>query len=251
MKKQPNDYRFIDSDCETEHLIRGFRVIAEIVGVILLIGIIAAIITAICSITVPAKADGTNDFPSYWQHDATLVKNTQRALRVFGEKLKVDGSFGPKTAQAVKNLQQKYGDTPTGVVDDSFAWSFRVKNWEQGQGYTLYYMADLETIYDNSDYEDLIYISLGGRARTPHFSLFRDGKLVAETALSQENDLPVGVFTLGELTQLEFFIPEDLSDWLYANESEFITVVIDDRNFQPSSIGYQDLIKDTDYADWD
>ena len=121
----------------------------------------------------------------------------------------------------------------------------------------MYYMADHEAIYDLSDYEDMLYISLGGRSGTQHFSLFRDGILIAETDLEvkEPGKFPVGYLSFGKLDRRGWLrytnIPEDLLDWLYANESEDITVVIDDRNFQPTSLGYENLIDDDTYADWD
>ncbi len=270
----------------------------EFVGLAVAITVIVLIIVAICSITVPAKAE-ENDFPSYWQHDSRLVKAVQETLNSYGEEVKIDGKFGAKTAQAVKNVQKRYGYTPTGVVDDDFAYNFHVNNWPYGKGYTLYYMADLESIYAASDYEDLIYISLGGRARTSHLCLFRDGELIAETACITGNEdkgyfTPIGVrhitgrkesasgrystyYWLVHLNEkiyihslLDYFdksrdhqalgahqsdgsirIPKDFATWLYHNEPKGVTVVIDDRNFQPASIGYQDLIEDTDYTDWE
>lgn len=231
------------------------KLAGEFIGLALLIAIVVLIIVAICSITVPAKAEGDVSFPSYWEYDAELVKNLQRALNTYGEDIKVDGKFGPKTARAVKNVQARYNLDTTGVVDDSFAWSFGVTNWPKGQ--TMYYMADLEAIYDQSEYEDMLYISLGGRSGTQHFSLFRDGILIAETNLTIKNPekFPVGYLTFDKLNRRGWFrkvnLPKELSAWLYANESEDITVVIDDRNFQPSSLGYADLIEDSDYFDWD
>lgn len=300
MNNQSNNYQFPESAKEPERFAHGLRAIAQIVGVLAFIGAIVAIIIVICSITVPAKADGANDFPSYWQHDVALVKNVQESLNLYGEEVEVDGKFGAKTAQAVKSVQKRYGLTPTGVVDDSFAYSFRVANWPYDKGYTLYYMADLESIYENSDYEDLIYISLGGRARTSHLCIFRDGELVAETACITGNEdkgyfTPVGVrhivghkeSSLGRYSTyrwlvhlnekiyihslLDYFesyrdhqelgahqsdgsirIPEDLAEWLYNNEPTGVTVVIDDRNYQPSSIGYDWLLDSTEeYVDWD
>lgn len=276
------------------------RLTLEILGTAALIAAIVLIVVAICSISVPAKSEGMNDFPSYWQHDANLVRLVQETLNEYGEDIKVDGKFGAKTAQAVKRVQKKYGFTPTGVVDDDFAYAFGITNWPYGKGYTLYYMADLESIYEKSDYEDLIYISLGGRARTSHLCIFRDGNLVAETACITGNEdkgyfTPVGIrhivgrkesdsgrystyrwlVHLNEKifiqSLLDYFdpsrdhqqlgahqsdgsirIPEDLAEWIYHNEPKGVTVVIDDRNYQPSSIGYDWLLDSTDeYADWE
>ena len=176
----------------------------ELIGTAALIATIVLIIIAICSITVPAKAE--TNFPSYWQHDQKLVRSVQEALNAYGEEVNIDGKFGAKTAQAVKNVQKRYGLTPTGVIDDDFAYSFRVNNWPFGKGYTLYYMADLESIFEANDYEDLIYISLGGRGYDPqspentgsHLWLFRDGELIADSPCITGNEskgyfTPVGV----------------------------------------------------------
>ena len=49
-------------------------------------------------------------------------------------------------------------------------------------------------------------------------------------------------------------IPEDFAYWLYKNEPKGVTVVIDDRAYQPSSVGYKHLLTEdeyTDYADWE
>ena len=276
------------------------RLALEFIGTAALIAAVILVVILVCSVTVPAKSEGFNDFPSYWQHDADLVKSVQAALDAYGENVEIDGKFGAKTAQAVKNVQKRYGFAPTGVVDDDFAYAFGVANWSYGQGYTLYYMADLESIYEKSDYEDLIYISLGGRARTSHLCIFRDGNLVAETACITGNEdkgyfTPVGVrhivgrkesdsgrystyrwlVHLNEKifiqSLLDYFdpsrdhqqlgahqsdgsirIPDDLAEWLYKNEPKGVTVVIDDRNFQPSSISYDYLLDLTEeYADWE
>lgn len=279
---------------------KAVKVTLEILGILSAIAVIALAIVFISSIRVPARAESATDFPAYWEHDAGLVRSVQNALNVYGENVKVDGKFGAKTAQAVKNVQKRYGFAPTGVVDDDFAHAFQVESWPFGKGYTLYYMADLASIYEDSDYEDLIYISLGGRARTSHLCLFRDGQLIAETACITGNEdkgyfTPVGVRHITGRKEsvsgrystyrwlvhlnekiyihslLDYFdqakdhqvlgahqsdgsirIPEDLAECLYENEPKGITVVIDDRNFQPSSIGYDWLLDSTeDYVDWD
>lgn len=231
----------------------------ETIGAIIIIAIVVATIIVVCSIYVPAKSEafpeGAISFPSYWEYDTALVKNLQRTLNTYDEDIKVDGKFGPKTSRAIKNVQARYNLDVTGVVDDDFARSFGVADWPKGQ--TMYYMADHEAIYDLSDYEDMLYISLGGRSGTQHFSLFRDGILIAETDLEvkEPGKFPVGYLSFGKLDRRGWLryanIPDDLLDWLYANESEDITVVIDDRNFQPTSLGYENLIDDDTYADWD
>ena len=233
----------------------------ETIGAIIIIAIVVATIIVVCSIYVPAKSEafpeGAISFPSYWEYDTALVKNLQRTLNTYGEDIKVDGKFGPKTSRAIKNVQARYNLDVTGVVDDDLARRIAVEDWPYGQGLTMYYMADHEAIYDLSDYEDMLYISLGGRSGTQHFSLFRDGILIAETDLEvkEPGKFPVGYLSFGKLDRRGWLrytnIPEDLLDWLYANESEVITVVIDDRNFQPTSLGYENLIDDDTYADWD
>ena len=165
----------------------------ETIGAIIIIAIVVATIIVVCSIYVPAKSEafpeGTISFPSYWEHDTTLVTYLQQTLVDYNEELAIDGKFGAKTAQAVKNLQKRYGLTTTGVVDDDFAYKFSVPNWPYGQGYTLYYMADLETIYnERSDFEDMLYIATGGRSQFSEFCLFRDGIMVAETPCITGNE---------------------------------------------------------------
>lgn len=236
----------------------------ETIGAIIIIAIVVATIIVVCSIYVPAKSEafpeGAISFPSYWEYDTALVKNVQRALNAFNnkdERIQIDGKFGPKSSRATKRAQKALGLTPTGIVDDDLARRITVEDWPYGQGQTMYYMADHEAIYDLSDYEDMLYISLGGRSGTQHFSLFRDGILIAETDLEvkEPGKFPVGYLSFGELDRHGWLryanIPDDLLDWLYANESEDITVVIDDRNFQPTSLGYENLIDDDTYADWD
>lgn len=289
---------------------KGLKVTLEILGTLALIAAIVLFFVLISSITVPAKAESANDFPSYWEHDAKLVRSVQTTLVTYGENVEIDGKFGAKTAQAVKNVQKRYGFTPTGVVDDSFAYSFQVENWPYNKGYTLYYMADLESIYERSDYEDLIYINLGGRGYDPkspentgsHLWLFRDGKLIADSPCITGNEskgyfTPVGVrhitgrkesasgrystyrwlVHLNEKIYIHSLliyndssrdtqclgahqsdgsirIPVEFAYWLYKNEPRGVTVVIDDRAYQPSSVGYKHLLTDdeyTDYADWE
>ena len=171
-----------------------------------IVAVIIGIIALLSSISV-AKAEsadmGVNiGFPSFWQHDATVVTSLQESLVLYGEDIEVDGKFGAKTAMAVKRIQKKYGLTPNGIVDDTFAWMFQVQNWPYNTGYTLYYMANLQLIYDNSEYEDLIYITLGGRGYDPsnpeatgsHLWLFRDGKLIADCPCITGNESK-GYFT--------------------------------------------------------
>lgn len=293
---------------------RRLRIGSQIGGVLLLIAAIILMVVMICGVTVPAKADSYETdigFPSFWEHDAKLVESVQLAINNYldeDEKVEVDGKFGKATGQAVKLLQKRYGMTVTGVVDDDFAYSFYVQNWPYGQGYTLYFMANLQLIYNHSDYEDLIYISLGGRGYNPnnaentgsHLWLFRDGKLIADAPCITGNEQK-GYFTpLGKRTikgrheeatgkysryywllhlnekifihsTLDYFdpnrdkqvlgahqsdgsirVPTDFAEWLYKNEPNGITVVIDDRAFSPyGAPGYEHLLEDDGYADWE
>ena len=278
----------------------------ETIGALIIIAIVVAVLIIVCNIS-PAGAEGEISFPNYWEHNSTLVTYVQETLNEHGENVTVDGKFGAKTAQAVKNVQKRYGLTPTGVVDDDFAYRFSVANWPYGQDYTLYYMANLEKAYDRGEYEDMIYIALGGRSRTSEFALFRDGLLAAETLCITGNETkgnytPVGEFTVWKKSKVRetdsysyywqlwlkdrkghclniaihsllcypdsrdakggqelgdhlsngcIRVPNDLAEWLYQNIQEGTIVVIDDRAFQPSSIGYQTLIENTTYADWD
>lgn len=224
--------------------------------ILALLAAIAMLVWLITSTTI-AKADESIGFPSFWEHDATLVKNTQRTLNHNGARLKVDGHFGPKTARWVKNLQIRYGLEPTGVVNDELAQKIGIADWPYGKGYTLYYQANLQRIYvEEKEYEDLPYIALGGESKNGHFSFFRDGTLIAETDMEIENpeDFPLGIVDLHELKKLgllEDALPENLLAWLYANEPRHLKVVIDDRAYQPSSLGYDTLLEGTEYADWD
>ncbi|MBR3320169.1 murein L,D-transpeptidase [Candidatus Saccharibacteria bacterium] len=258
--------------------------------------ILASILTVMLIVTgttTIAIADSSNDFPSYWKFDPELVKAVQTRLNHYGANLSVDGDFGPATGQAVKQFQKKKGLSISGVVDDDVARVLKIKNWPSGT--TMYYMANLETAYDDSPYDDLIYISLGGRARTSHFALFRDGILVAECACitgdeDRENITPIGIHKVGSKSKIRdghgysyydqlwlevrgvnsnyaihslldfgngnigdqilgshaskgcIRIPFDLAKWLRKNIPTGVTVVIDDRNYQPSSIGYDDFI---------
>ncbi len=259
-----------------------------------------------CFVTANADEIG---FPSYWKHDSSLVKLVQQYLVRFGADIAIDGDYGPATAQAVKVFQRWKGLPVTGVADDALAKELRINEWPYEKGYTLYYMADLQRIYDKSPYEDLIYIALGGdgyNSNIPEtgsrFCLFRDGVLIAETLCITGNQeegyfTPLGAFTIRSKTKVyeeangTFYdhiqfkgdfaiqsllyvkgsktevvggqtlglhltdgsirIPKEFSTWLRKNESKGVTIVIDDRNYQPSSIGYQELINDEDYADWD
>ncbi len=161
------------------------QVALEIIGVIALIAAIVAVIIAVCSVTVPAKAEELISFPSYWEG-------------------------------------------------------------------TPYYMADLASIYAESDYEDLIYIARGGRSSITTVCLFRDGLLIATKDWHKRDNLPLGVFTLGELSDECGIFLDDFMYWLYHNESKNVTLVIDDRAYQPyNAPGYEWLFEDTDYADWD
>lgn len=56
-----------------------------------------------------------------YYHKATVIKNShvkwlQEMLVIFGYKIAVDGSFGPKTEEAVKQFQKKYGLTVDGYA---------------------------------------------------------------------------------------------------------------------------------------
>jgi lipoprotein-anchoring transpeptidase ErfK/SrfK len=153
-------------------------------------------------------------------------------------------------------------------------------------------MADLESIYDKRKSEYVLYISLGGRARTSHFSLFKDGILVAECncITGDENKgqyTPLGVHSVSKKSKsrngdgytyydclwlkikgknsnyavqslLDFGerdignqtlgshasngsirLPFEFAKWLRKNIDVGTYVIIDDRNYQPSSIGYK------------
>ena len=292
---------------------KALKVILEIVAIATFFAFLVLAIMFVSSIRVPAKANSYYPetdigFPQYWQHDARLVRNVQSTLVRYGETVDLDGVFGPSTAQGVKNLQYQYGLTVTGIVDDHFARNFGVKNWPYNRGYTLYYMADLETIYARAQYEDLIYVCTGGdgyrednaKNTGSHLFLFRDGKLIADTPCITGNQqkrhfTPLGshvissrkpeatgryskyydLLHLGDSiyihSELEYFeawrdnqvlgahqsdgsirVPRDFADWLYRNEPNGVTVVIDDRSFQPyGTPGYEQLLEADDYADWE
>jgi hypothetical protein len=52
-------------------------------------------------------------------HSGAGVFQVQDQLRRSGEKVAVDGLYGPKTEQAVKDFQSKHGLEPSGVVDQA------------------------------------------------------------------------------------------------------------------------------------
>ncbi len=54
-------------------------------------------------------------------HSGAGVSQLQAGLRRSGEKLDVDGLYGPKTEEAVKSFQKKQGLPETGVVDSATA----------------------------------------------------------------------------------------------------------------------------------
>lgn len=268
---------------------RTYRFAIIALGVFIALGILLACTTAHAE---------TTDYPSFWQMDAKLVKTVQKALNERGTNLKADGDFGPATAQAVKDFQLSKGMKVTGVVDDDTADKLGLRNaeWPYGDGYTLYYMADFGKKAPAKGYT--IYIALGGRSQTPHLGVFKDGRLVAETACitGNQNDgdfTPVGVHTIGKKSDSRISdsgyyyynqcwlklkgkedsniaihsmlhkwngelvagqtlgtqkshgcirIPDDLADWLRHNLSKGTTVIIDDRAWSPSSIGYATLL---------
>lgn len=281
--------------------------IAGIIGVLAFVAILVALYLLVTGITV-AKADSdVTDFPSYWRFDSRLVTSVQETLNDYGEEVAIDGIFGAETGTGVKHLQQRYGLAVTGTVDDEFARFFHVKNWVYNQNITMFYMADLESIYAKSKYEDIIYTCTGGCEYDPenptktgsHTFLFRDGELIADCGSITGNDAkgyftPLGVrhikgrkpttsgrysdyyylMHIGNLiyihSTLDYFdpardnqilgahqsdgsirVPTDFAKWLYENEPKGVTVVIDDRNFQPDYLGYEYLLEDEDYADWE
>ncbi|MBQ2638442.1 murein L,D-transpeptidase [Candidatus Saccharibacteria bacterium] len=251
---------------------------------------------ALCFAT-SASAETTTDYPSFWYFDSTLVRNVQRALNDHGASVKVDGDFGPATATAVKSFQLTKGLKVSGVVDDDTADKLGLRNaeWPYGEGKTLYYMADFTKKAPKTGY--VIYVALGGRSQTPHFALFKDGKLVAETPCitGHQNDgafTPVGVHavskksdtrtsshgyyyysqlwlkvngkntdyaihsllhkTNGQLVAGQTLgtqksdgcirLPDELAAWLRQNIKVGTTIIIDDRAYSPSSVGYDALI---------
>lgn len=246
-----------------------------------------------------AEAETTTDYPSFWYFDAKIVRNIQRALNDHGARpqLKVDGDFGPTTATAVKDFQLAKGLKVSGVVDDDTADKLGLRNseWPYGEGYTMYYMANLAKKAPNRGYT--IYIALGGRSQQPHLGIFKAGKLIAETACitgdQQHGYLtPVGVHSVSKKSDTRtsdhgyyyydqlwlkvngkntdyaihsllhklsgdtvtgqtlgtqktngcIRIPDDLAAWLRHNLPTGTTVIIDDRAWSPSSIGYDTLI---------
>lgn len=273
------------------------------------LSIFVSLLLVVALVFCCVSAQAETGFPSYWKHDTGLVTKVQERLVAYGASIAIDGDFGPATARAVKEFQRWKGLTVNGTVDDVVADYLGVRDWPTGKGYTLYYMADLQRIYDKSPYEDLIYIALGGNGYNSNipetgsrFCLFRSGVLVAETLCITGNEeagyyTPLGSYTIRSKKHFEdgnnstyydilrfkdeyavhsllyvkgskteviggqtlglhlsdgcIRIPKDLSTWLRKNESKGVTIVIDDRCYMPSSIGYQDLINDEDYADWD
>ena len=281
--------------------------ILKIVCLIVIGALFALLIFSIDPISW-GNAEGAIGFPSYWEYDTNLVSQIQSRLNYWNNAdLTVDGKFGPATAKAVKDYQSKEGLTASGVVDDATAERLQATGWPSGT--TMYYMANLEAIRSKSTCEYLLYVSLGGRARTSHISIFHNGTLVAETACSTANEsngyyTNAGVFTVyrksvrrelfgddrfmwynqtwlvpeklsgsdvqtleanmfaieSECYKLETLdiipgqqmgthetegnicVPLDLSAWIMENIPVGATVAIDDRNYQPSSIGFEDFI---------
>ncbi len=275
---------------------------------ILVIGVLFAVLISFVEPIASAKSEEAIGFPSYWEYDMNLVSQIQSRLNYWNDaNLTVDGKFGPATAKAVKDYQAKEGLNVSGVVDDTTAERLQATGWSSGT--TMYYMANLESVSERSESEYLIYVSLGGRARTSHISVFCDKTLVAETACitcdeSNGHYTPVGVFTVyrksvrrdlfeddrfmwynqtwivpeklygsdvqtleankfaiesecykletldiipgqqmgAHQTEWNICVPLNLSAWIVDNVPAGTKVVIDDRNYQPSSIGFEDFI---------
>lgn len=219
-----------------------------------LAGIALAIIAIIVIITSTAHAEGTDaiGFPSYWDHDSGLVTKVQESLvlhELLPEK-EIDGHFGPKTAKAVKDFQLKNGIYPSGVVNDETATKLGLSaaDWPYNQGWTLYYMANLQAIYDRkSNFEDMIYICLGGRgynkdnpeATGSHLFIYRDGKLIADCSCITGNESK-GYFTPLGTRSIKGRHEEDTGKW----SKYYYLVHINEKIFIQSTLEYFDESRD-------
>ena len=119
------------------------------------------------STAAPALQD---DFPSYWDMDSYWTEWVQNYLVEWGYNVSIDGQFGPKTAQAVKDFQYDHGLTVTGVVDVDTA---KALGFDLEAGRTLYYQANLEKQARKSTNGWFIYVAIGGRMQISHIGVFQ------------------------------------------------------------------------------
>ena len=173
-------------------------------------------------------AESESCFPSYWKMDPYWTKQVQSHLVDLGYNISIDGKFGPKTAQAVKEFQLDHGFTPSGVVDDVLAVELGIPNYEPGL--TLYYMADLAKIANES--EQLLmkkkffgYIALGGRSGICHLGVWEkethgEWKLIAseDCRLYEQNKsnlVPLGETRSNYEQSLRQWISEEGNTYTY------------------------------------
>ena len=199
------------------HIIGWLQVIATVIAII----VIVALCNTFLSASHAEDAD-TIGFPSYWEMDAKWTKQTQSCLVEWGYEVSIDGKFGPKTAQAVKEFQLEHDLPVTGVVDETTAEEL---GFELEAGRTLYYMADLSTIVKKSKDQWLIYISLGGRGGISHVGVFENDagwKLVKSEDCAtgdQANGIftPLGKYTISQKMGTKTVISEEGYVYVYRN----------------------------------
>ncbi len=143
-----------------------------LIEIALIATVIAAIIIGI-NCALPAAHASEAGFPSYWKMDNYWTEWVQNYLVEWGYDVAIDGQFGPKTAQTVKEFQYDQGLAVTGVVDEAVA---KKLGFELESGRTLYYMADLDKIAAKSKGNYLIYVALGGRSGISHIGVFQKQK---------------------------------------------------------------------------
>lgn len=214
----------IRRDSRRRHTIGLLQVIAVIVSLILLFVVGSAFFSQ-------AHAESESCFPRYWEMDSYWTKQVQSRLVDLGYDISIDGQFGPKTAEAVKNFQYDHGLTVTGVVDQAAAEEL---GFELESGRTLYYMADLAKIANESkDY--LIYVALGGRSGISHIGVFHkqegNWELIKseDCLLGEQTKVFLGKTSVTKKTGLRTKISEEGYVYAYRN-------VLDLKNASSSAI---------------
>ena len=80
------------------------------------------------------------------------IKIVQTLLNMAGADLDVDGVFGPKTEDAVKNFQSKQNLEPTGQVDTATMCDLSSVTLEQAAGHLekmVAWLMDIKAAYEN------------------------------------------------------------------------------------------------------
>jgi hypothetical protein len=167
-ESRPYGHWFNDGSQEKRKTLRKLGIV--LIEVILIVAILVAIGSAIMAVTaVPAHADA-DDFPSYWEMDSYWTEWVQNYLVEWGYNVSIDGQFGPKTAQAVKEFQIDHNLDVTGVVDEAVA---KELGFELESGRTLYYMSNLAKTAAKVKGDYLVYVALGGRSGISHIGVFQ------------------------------------------------------------------------------